>query len=310
MSGTPPLVIGSRGSPLALWQARWVESRLKALGRASRIEIIRTSGDRFADQSLVVLGGQGLFVKEIEEALLARGIDLAVHSLKDLPTAQPQGLVIACVPERAAAADCLVARGIATLRSLPTGSVVGTGSPRRASQIRHLRPDLAIRDLRGNVDTRIARWRRGDCDALILAAAGLVRLGLEVEATPLQPGEMLPAVGQGALAIETRADDAPLADALAPLHHAPTALAVDAERALLRGLGGGCQAPIAAHATVVGDLLTLQALVAAPDGRRVERGTLSGRSGEAEAIGARLAEELLGRGARDLLPRTDSGGPA
>ena len=304
MTPPRPIVIGSRGSPLALWQARWVEARLKALGRATRLEIIKTSGDRFAEQSLVVLGGQGLFVKEIEEALLARGIDLAVHSLKDLPTVQPDGLAIACVPERVSAADCLVARGRATLRSLPTGSVIGTGSPRRASQVRHLRPDLAIRDLRGNVDTRVARWRRGDCDALILAAAGLLRLGIEVEATPLAPEELLSAVGQGALAIETRADDAPLRDLLAALHHAPTAQAVRAERALLRGLGGGCQAPIAAHAAVTGDLLTLRALVAAIDGRRVERGLLSGRSGDAESIGARLAEELLARGARDLLPRS------
>ncbi len=310
MRGSRTLVIGSRGSPLALWQARWVEARLKTLGHDARIEIIRTSGDRFADQSLVVLGGQGLFVKEIEEALLARGIDLAVHSLKDLPTTQPQGLVIACVPERAAAADCLVARGRATLRALPTGSVIGTGSPRRASQIRHLRPDLAIRDLRGNVDTRVARFRRGDCDALILAAAGLVRLGIEVEATPLAPEEMLPAVGQGALAIETRAGDPGLADLLAPLHHAPTAAAVEAERALLRGLGGGCQAPIAAHATVRGDLLTLRALVAATDGRRVTRGDWSGGVAEAGSIGARLAEDLLARGAGDLLPRIAPGGPA
>ena len=310
MTASRRLVIGSRGSPLALWQARWVEARLRALGRDTRLEIIRTSGDRFADQSLVVLGGQGLFVKEIEEALLARGIDLAVHSLKDLPTVQPPGLAIACVPERAAAADALVARGRATLRALPTGSVVGTGSPRRASQIRHLRPDLAIRAIRGNVDTRVERLRRGECDALILAAAGLVRLGIEVEATPLGPEEMLPAVGQGALAIETRADDRDLVEALAPLQHAPTAAAVRAERALLRGLGGGCQAPIAAHATVAGDLLTLVGLVAALDGRRVVRGGRSGRVAEAETIGARLAEDLLGGGARDLLPRLDPGGPA
>ncbi|HKQ98395.1 MAG TPA: hydroxymethylbilane synthase, partial [Candidatus Polarisedimenticolia bacterium] len=201
MSAARPIVIGSRGSPLALWQARWVETRLRASGHDTRIEVIRTTGDRFAEQSLVVLGGQGLFVKEIEEALLCRGIDLAVHSLKDLPTAQPAGLAIACVPERAPAVDLLLSRGRPTLRSLPTGSIVGTGSPRRASQIRHLRPDLAIRDVRGNVETRVARWRAGEYDALILAAAGVLRLGLEVEATPLAPDEMLPAVGQGALAI-------------------------------------------------------------------------------------------------------------
>jgi len=306
-----PLVIGSRGSRLALWQANWVRRQLEAAGRPVTIKEIKTSGDRFVEQSLAVIGGQGLFVKEIEEALLARTIDVAVHSLKDLPTAQPQGLVVACVPAREDVRDLLLARGATRLRALPTGSIVGTGSPRRASQILNLRPDLAVRDLRGNVDTRIAKWERGEYDAIILACAGVRRLELPVVGTPIDLEAMLPAVGQGALAIETRADDADARAVLAPTHHPETAAAVAAERAFLRALGGGCQAPIAAHARHEAGMLRLSGLVAEPTGRRMVRGSVSGRPDEAESIGTALAEDLLGRGARDLLPRAASGaGPA
>ena len=308
MSAERPLIIGSRGSRLALWQAHWVRRRLEAAGRRVSIREIRTSGDRFVEQSLAVIGGQGLFVKEIEEALLARAVDVAVHSLKDLPTVQPAGLVVACVPEREDPRDLLLARGVTTLRALPTGSIVGTGSPRRSSQILSLRPDLAVRDLRGNIDTRIAKWQRGDFDAIVLATAGVRRLELPVGGTPIALDAMLPAVGQGALAIETRADDADARDALAPMHDTATAAAVAAERAFLRGLGGGCQAPIAAHARVEDGVLVLHGLVAGPGGRRIVRGDASGRPGEAESIGAALAEELLGRGARDLVPRAAAGG--
>ena len=301
------LVIGSRGSRLALWQAHWVRRRLEAAGRSVGIREIRTSGDRFVEQSLAVIGGQGLFVKEIEEALLARAIDVAVHSLKDLPTMQPPGLVVACVPEREEVRDLLLARGASTLRALPTGSIVGTGSPRRACQILNLRPDLAVRDLRGNVDTRVAKWQRGDYDAIILACAGVRRLELPVGGAPLDLDAMLPAVGQGALAIETRADDADAREVLAPTHHAGTAAAVAAERAFLRRLGGGCQAPIAAYARLEDGALRLRGLVAEPSGRRMVRGSASGPPGEAESIGAALAEEFLGRGARDLLPRVATG---
>jgi hydroxymethylbilane synthase len=304
MSGADrPLVIGSRGSRLALWQANWVRRRLEAAGRRVDIQEIRTSGDRFVEQSLAVIGGQGLFVKEIEEALLTRSIDVAVHSLKDLPTRQPAGLVIACVPEREDVRDLLLARGAESLRALPTGSIVGTGSPRRACQILGLRPDVAVRDLRGNIDTRVAKWQRGDYDAIVLACAGVRRLELAVGGTPIDIETMLPAVGQGALAIETRAEDADVRDALAPMHHPATAAAVTAERALLRALGGGCQAPIAAHARVEDGSLVLRGLVAGPSGRRIVRGSTSGSPDEAEAIGTALAEDLLGRGARDLLPR-------
>jgi hydroxymethylbilane synthase len=305
--GRRTLVIGSRGSPLALWQATWTKDRLVAAGRDVRIETIRTSGDRFGDRPLPLLGGQGLFVKEIEEALVAGAVDIAVHSLKDLPTAQPAGLVVSCVPERADARDLLLARGARTLRGLPTGSIVGTGSPRRACQILALRPDLAMRDLRGNVGTRVGKWEQGAYDAIILAAAGVARLGLALDAVPLGLDQMIPAVGQGALAIETRVDDADARQVLAGLHHPPTALAVAAERAFLRGLGGGCRAPIAAYAhEVAHGTLHLRGLAADPAGRRQVRGERSGPLEAAEEIGLALARELLERGAADLLPRAPS----
>ena len=298
-----PLVIGSRGSRLALWQAGWTRDRLEAAGRAVRIETIRTSGDRLGDAPLPLLGGQGLFVKEIEEALLRGDVDIAVHSMKDLPTTQPGGLVVTCVPERADARDLLLARGARTLRALPTGSIVGTGSPRRACQVLAVRPDLAVRDLRGNVETRVRKWEGGDYDAIILAAAGVARLGLDLPAAPLGLDQMLPAVGQGALAIETRADDADARAALAGMHHPPTAAAVAAERAFLRGLGGGCRAPIAAFAEVEGATIRLRGLAADVAGRRQVTGESRGSSGAAEEIGLALARDLLARGAADLLPR-------
>ena len=305
MTGVRPLVIGSRGSRLALWQARFIQARLAEGGRAARIEEIRTSGDRFQEQSLAAIGGEGLFVKEIEEAILDGTVDLAVHSLKDLPTRQPPGLVLACVPEREDPRDLLVARGAATLQALPPGSIVGTGSPRRAGQVRALRPDLVIKDLRGNVETRVAKWQRGDYDAIILAAAGVKRLGLTLEAAPIPLDQMLPAVGQGALAVETRLGDAAAREAVAPLQHPPTAAAVAAERAFLRGLGGGCQAPIAAAAVADEGRLALEGLVARPDGRRVLRGRREGPASRAEEIGLELADLLMSQGAGDLLARPD-----
>ena len=296
------LVLGTRGSPLALWQAHWVRARLESSGWEVRLLEIRTSGDRFLDQTLQSLGGQGVFVKEIEEALLERRIDLAVHSLKDLPTEQPAGLRVAAIPERADPRDLLLAHGAHSLRDLPTGAIVGTGSLRRACQVRLLRPDVAIRDLRGNVETRVGKWERGDYDAILLASAGVRRLGLPVAGSVLDLEQMLPAVGQGALGIETRAEDERAAGAVTPLHHAPTAAAVAAERALLRGLGGGCQAPIAAVGEIAAGRLRLRGLIADPWGRRVLRGEHHGSPGEAETLGEALAADLLSRGARDLLP--------
>jgi hydroxymethylbilane synthase len=305
-----PIVIGSRASRLALWQASWVRDRLVALGHAARIVEIHTSGDRVRDRPLTELGGRGVFVREIEESLAGGAIDLAVHSLKDLPTEQPAGLHIACVPPREDPRDLLAAPGAPGLARLPPGASVGTGSPRRACQVLRVRPDLVIRDIRGNVDTRIAKLGRGEYDAVILARAGVARLGAEVEGTILEFDQMLPAPGQGALALEVRVDDGRTAAAVAPLHDPPTAASVGAERALLRGLGGGCQAPIAGIGAVADRVLTLRGLVADPLGREVLIDSCSGPADEAEAIGARLARRLLERGAGALLQRPAAGGSA
>jgi len=300
------LVIGSRGSRLALWQAEWLRLRLLEAGRNSRVEIIRTSGDRFPDRSLASMGGKGVFVKEIEEALLAGNVDVSVHSLKDLPTSQPDGLTIACVPEREDPRDILLAPGAPGPAGLRPGAVVGTGSPRRSCQMRALRPDVVIKDLRGNLDTRLRRLRTGDYDAILLASAGVRRLALEVEGTVLDYDQMIPAVGQGALAIEIRTDDRGLAEILRPYDHAPTAIAVAAERALLRGLGGGCQAPIAAFGEVAGERLSLRALVAGPGGEPLLKERREGDARDAEAIGLDAARVLLARGASALVQGTSA----
>jgi hydroxymethylbilane synthase len=298
-----PLVIGSRSSRLALWQAGWVKQRIEATGRATRIEVIRTAGDRHADHSLVSIGGKGVFVKEIEDALLEGTIDLAVHSFKDLPTTQPDGLIIACVPPREDPRDILVGRGSPSLATLRRGAVIGTGSPRRACQVRSARPDVTIKDLRGNVDTRLVKLQRGDYDAILLALAGLRRLGADVEGTVLDLDRMVPAVGQGAMAIETRAGDTEATGALLSLHDPATAAVVAAERAFLRGLGGGCQAPIAAVATIEAERLSLRGLVGDPEGARLLRDRLEGPAGDPETLGSALAAALLSRGAADLVRR-------
>lgn len=294
-------VIGSRGSRLALWQAEWLRSRIVESGRAARIAIIHTAGDLLPDQPLPAMGGKGVFVKEIEEAILAGTVDLAAHSLKDLPTAQPEGLRIACVPPREDARDVLLASGAPGIAGLRRGAVVGTGSPRRACQIRALRSDLETRDLRGNVDTRVAKLKRGDYDAILLARAGLSRLGIEVEGSVLAFEEMLPAPGQGAMAIEIRDGDREIEDLLRPHHHAATAAAITAERAFLRGLGGGCQAPIAAVGEVDGARLLLRGLVAGPDGRPLLRERREGEVVAAESLGLELAGYLLSQGAAACL---------
>ena len=244
------LTIASRGSQLALWQARWVEARLSELGHQCHIEIIKTTGDKITDTPLAQLGattgGKGLFTKEIEEALLDGRADLAVHSLKDLPTELPKGLAIAAVPERDDPRDALIGR---TLAELESGETVGTSSLRRAAQLRRLRPDLRLESIRGNVDTRLRKLDEGQYAAIVLAAAGLRRLGWADRIAEILPPEtMCPAVGQGALAIETRADG-PARAACAALDHADTHAAVAAERAFLRALGGGCQVPIGAYAS-------------------------------------------------------------
>lgn len=303
------LTIGSRGSKLALWQANWVRDSLMGLhaGLEVRIEIIKTSGDMISDVPLAVIGGKGVFTKEIEEALLDGRIDLAVHSLKDLPTILPGGLQLSAISEREDARDALIlsigsSTPDATIESLPEGAVVGTSSQRRMAQLKHLRRDIRIKDLRGNVDTRLRKLDEGGYDAIILASAGLLRLGLGHRISQAIPTEsILSAVGQGALAIETRANDTRTIGFVEPLNHEPTRLACNAERALLRALGGGCQTPIAAHALVHGDRLLLDGLVASVSGDTIIRARLEGEAAEAESAGAELAGRLIEQGADRLL---------
>ena len=292
------LVIASRGSQLALWQAHWVERRLKELGHECRIEIIKTTGDKITDVPLAKVGTKGLFTKEIEEALLDGSADLAVHSLKDLPTELPAGLVLAAVPEREDPRDAVVGKRLA---DLPVGARVGTSSLRRSAQLKKLRPDLAIESVRGNLDTRLRKLDEGQYDAILLAAAGLKRLGWGGRIAEILPADaMCSAVGQGALAIETRASGAGF-DAVQALDHAPTHAAVAAERGVLAALGGGCQVPIGAHATVSEGRLRLIGVVASTDGSEVVKGSSEGAVADAAVMGRKLGEDLLSRGGRGIL---------
>jgi hydroxymethylbilane synthase len=288
--------IGTRGSALALWQAEHVRARLVENGHEVEIRTITTTGDRVLDRPLEAVGGKGLFLKEIEEAMLDRQVDLAVHSLKDVPTKLPDGLRLAAILERADPRDALLTGG-PTLRELPPGATVGTTSLRRRAQLLALRPDLAVADLRGNVDTRIKRLREGRFDAIVLALAGLARLGREAEATErLDARTFVPAPGQGAIALECRTRDEAVAAAASALHHDETARAVTSERAFLARLGGDCNVPLGAHAEVRGDALRLWAFVAQPDGTGAVRGESDGDA--PEPLGRALAEDFLARGAR------------
>lgn len=306
---TRALIIGSRGSKLALWQSENARAQLISLfpDQEVRIEIIKTTGDVKSDP-LTVIGGKGVFTKELEDALLSQKIDLAVHSLKDLPTILPERLVLSAICERVDPRDALVLRqsaantADASLHTLPLRAIVGTSSLRRLAQLKALRSDIEIRDLRGNVDTRLRKLDEGQYDALILASAGLKRLGLSDRISASIPStDMLPAVGQGAVAIETREDDHFTNSIVSKLDHEPTRLACLAERSLLRELGGGCQFPIAAHATITGAMMALEALVARPSGSRILRDHISGPSSDAEELGKKLASQLLARGAQALL---------
>jgi hydroxymethylbilane synthase len=289
---------------LALWQARWVSAQLAALGHECRIEIVKTTGDKITDVPLAKVGTKGLFTKEIEEALLDGRADLAVHSLKDLPTELPAGLVLAAVPEREDPRDAVVGKPLA---DLPPGARVGTSSLRRSAQLRKLRPDLVIESVRGNLDTRLRKLDEGQYDAILLAAAGLKRLGWSDRIAEILPVEtMCPAVGQGALAIETRASGAGF-DAVQAIDHAETHAAVLAERGVLGALGGGCQVPIGAYATVEGGRLRLLGLVASPDGDEAIRGESQGIASEAENLGRALGNDLLERGARRILDAVYAG---
>lgn len=292
------LIIGSRGSQLALWQARWVQSALAAQGHESRIEIIKTTGDQVQHVPLPSVGSKGLFTKEIEEALLAGSIDIAVHSLKDLPTELPDGLVIAATPEREDPRDAIVGKKLA---DLPAGARVGTSSLRRSAQLRRLRSDLDIESIRGNVDTRLRKLDEGQYDAVLLASAGLHRLGCgDRIAEVLEPESMCPAVGQGALGIETRPEGRGF-EVCSALDHPSTRAAVTAERAMLKALGGGCHVPIGAYARIEQGKLLIHGLVIAPDGGRSARDSMSGLPADAEGLGRRLADALLEKGANDIL---------
>jgi len=297
------LRLGTRGSALAVRQTEWVSAELAIRFPGLRPEItrIKTSGDRIQARSLAEIGGKGLFVKEIEEALRDGRIDVGVHSMKDLPATLAPGLGIAAVPRREDARDVLIARTTGGLASLAPGARVGTASLRRGAFLRHVRRDLTIVAMRGNVDTRLAKWRAGQVDAIVLAGAGLRRLGLAVpEAHSLSTDEMLPAIGQGALAIEARPDARGWALAGA-LDDADTRDAVCAERAFLSGMGGDCTTPIAAHATVADGMLRLEAAIGDPEGRRLVRCARSGPRTDGEAIGRSLADELLALGGREIL---------
>lgn len=299
------LTIATRGSKLALWQAEHVKALLESRHQGLRVEllILKTQGDKILDVPLAKVGGKGLFVKEIEEALLDGRADLAVHSMKDVPVDQPEGLVLDAVPEREDAADMLLSLEHPSLEALPRGAVVGTSSLRRQAQLMSLRPDLVIESLRGNLDTRVAKLREGRYAAIVVAAAGLNRLGLKTDQmTRLAAPVFLPAVGQGALGLERRADDARVRDLIAFLDHPDTRDAVSAERGFLARLEGGCQVPIAACALVTGpDTLTLTGLVADPEGRTIIRAERTGERVLAGELGRLVAEEVLERGGESIL---------
>jgi hydroxymethylbilane synthase len=297
--------IGTRGSALALAQAHEVAEALRVRGVAAEIVPMRTEGDRLAGASLALVGGKGLFVREIEEAVLASRLDVAVHSLKDLPAELPSGLCLAALPPRADPRDVLLSRGGKRLLDLAPGAVVGTSSPRRRALVRAARPDLAVEPLRGNVDTRLRKLESGACDAVVLAAAGLHRLGIALaQGEILDPDDFVPAVGQGVIAVEARSGDARTLAALAALDDPVTRACAAAERAFLARLGASCNSPLAAHAAVspAGDRLRLNGLVASEDGRTVLRSRAEGPLAEGAALGRGLADELLARGAPALVP--------
>ncbi len=293
------MIIGSRGSQLALWQARHTAALLAELGVETRIEIIKTTGDKITDVPLAQVPGKGLFTKEIEEALLDGSIDLAVHSLKDMPTELPAKLTLAAIPEREEPRDALIGLSLADLKK---GAIVGTSSLRRSAQLHALGLGIEITMLRGNVDTRLRKLDEGQYQAIVLAAAGLRRLGWQDRIRQLLPEEvMCPAVGQGALAIETRDDVGPAHQVVSKLDHPATRTAVTAERSLLAALGGGCQVPIGGFAYVEGSAIHLRAVVASPDGTRLIQGELSGV--DPHRVGEDLAHRLLNEGAQEILSK-------
>lgn len=298
------LRIATRQSPLALWQANYVKQQLQLHHPALQVELIPmvTKGDILLDTPLAKIGGKGLFVKQLEQALLENQADIAVHSIKDVPVQFPAGLQLSTICQRAEVRDAFVSNHYATLAQLPQGAVVGTSSLRRQAQLRALYPHLQIRDLRGNVGTRLQKLDQGDYDAIILAGAGLQRLQLTARITQLLPIEqMLPAVGQGAVGIESRCDDTATLALLACLDHQPTRVCITAERAMNQTLQGGCQVPIGCLAQLQADQLQIQALVGSLDGKTILRSQISGPASAAEQLGTELAHQLLAQGADKIL---------
>ena len=304
MSVRRKLTVGTRGSRLALRQTELLVAALRARHRALEIDVreIRTEGDRRTGESLLAIGGQGVFVKEIEAALLRREIDFAVHSLKDVPADLAGGCLIAAIPQRADPRDSLVTRDGARLAGLPSGARIGTGSARRAVQLRALRSDIEPVDIRGNVETRIRKVDEGQFDGAVLAVAGLERLGLRAHASQIfEPAELLPAVGQGALAVEARADDAEVLEVLAAIDDRDARLSVEAERAFLRRLGGGCRLPFGALAEIDGETLRIRGFISDATGERAFRDELRGAANDAQTLGTQLAERLLEDGAIEFV---------
>ncbi|TCT23765.1 hydroxymethylbilane synthase [Thiobaca trueperi] len=296
--------IATRKSPLAMWQAEHVTALLKGLYPDLVVEIIgmTTKGDKILDAPLAKVGGKGLFVKELEQGMLDGEADIAVHSMKDVPVDFPEGLHLAVIMDREDPRDAFVSNVYPNLDALPQGACVGTSSLRRQCQIADLRPDLRIEPLRGNVNTRLAKLDAGEYDAIILAAAGLMRLGFEDRIRArIEPAVSLPAIGQGAIGIECRVNDPRINDLIAPLHHRETADRVLAERAMNARLHGGCQVPIAGHAVLDGDRLVIKGLVGSPDGKLILRAEAEGQRTEAEDIGTRVADALLAQGAGEIL---------
>ena len=306
MSPAPIVRIATRQSPLALWQAKFVKAELERFHPGIAVELVKftTQGDKILDAPLAKIGGKGLFVKELEQALLDGRADIAVHSMKDVPVEFPDGLGLTTICEREDPADAFVSNTYATLDALPKGAIVGTSSLRRRCQLLQVRPDLDIRDLRGNVGTRLGKLDAGQYDAVVLAAAGLIRLGLAARIRhKLEHTLSLPAAGQGAVGIECRLADAQVRALLAPLHHEPTALCVRAERALNAALQGGCQVPIAAFAVLTDNTLHLRGRVGDTDGSLLLRAEASASASQPEALGRQVADALLQQGAGEILRR-------
>ncbi|PIE60881.1 MAG: hydroxymethylbilane synthase [Desulfobacterales bacterium] len=301
--------IGTRGSQLALWQAHHIKNKIEQTFETAQVEIItiKTTGDRITDRPLAMVGGKGLFVKEIENALLENRIDLAVHSMKDMPGELPPGLIIGAVPERENPFDVLISRDGKQFKDYTQGAIIGTSSLRRGSQIKHLRPDLEIKSIRGNLDTRLKKLKSGEYDAIVLAAAGLHRLGQKKEISQYLTEEMMvPAVGQGALCIEVRENDPMVAPVMEALDHAPTRICVKGERAFLKKIEGSCHIPVACFGKLVHENIILTAIVASQDGSEILRESITAQAENVTIKGEELAKQLLEKGGKRILERLNS----